>query len=128
MREYYDATGNRITTANLGDTVTVKIFARTKSDTDFAENVAITDLLPCGFIPNTDSITGDMNFATVLDDRIIIYANLTRDDSVFTYTAQVGTAGQFIVPAIHAESMYNPQISATGDTDTFTVINESTKQ
>ena len=128
VREYYDATGNRITTANLGDTVTVKIFARTKSDTDFAENVAITDLLPCGFIPNTDSITGDMNFATVLDDRIIIYANLTRDDSVFTYTAQVGTAGQFIIPAIHAESMYNPQISATGDTDTFTVINESTKQ
>ena len=56
IREYFDMDGNRITSANIGDMITVKISARTRGNTDTAENVAITDLLPGGFIATTDSI------------------------------------------------------------------------
>ena len=121
IREYYDVNGNEITSGKIGDTVTVKIFARTRGGTDYADNVVITDLLPGGFIADTQSVSGDMNFAEVREDRILIYADLTRDDSIFTYTAQLGASGKFAIPAINATAMNNPQINATGGTGIFTV-------
>ncbi len=127
IREYYDANGNRITSAQTGDIITVKIFARTRGGVDNAENIAITDLLPGGLTADSDSVSGDMTFAQVREDRVMIYADLTRDEQTFTYTATVGNAGTFAIPAIHAESMYNAQISATGDTGTFTVKNDASK-
>lgn len=127
IREYYDINGNKITSANIGDTITVKIFARTRGDVDFADNVVITDLLPGGFIPNTESATGDAEFIEMREDRVLIYADLNRAESQFTYTAQLGTSGTFTVPAIRAESMYNPRINAVGASGTIQVLNEASK-
>ena len=110
-----------------GDTVTVKISARTRGGTDNADNVVITDLLPGGFIPDSQTIAGDMEYAEFRTDRVLIFTDLTRDTREFTYTAQIGSAGEFTVPAISAMSMYNPEISATGRTDTFTATNENAK-
>ena len=124
VREYYDSNDNRITSGNIGDIVTVKIFARTRGGVDVAQNVAITDLLPGGFIPNFESATGNMDYIEMREDRVLIYTDLTRDTSEFTYTAQIGTAGTFTIPGVRAESMYNPQIAATGDSGIFTVKNE----
>ena len=124
VREYYDSNDNRITSGNIGDIVTVKIFARTRGGVDVAQNVAITDLLPGGFIPNFESATGNMDYIEMREDRVLIYTDLTRDTSEFTYTAQIGTAGTFTIPGLRAESMYNPQIAATGDSGIFTVKNE----
>ena len=123
IREYYDANGTRITSGELGDSVFVKISVRTRGDTDNA-NIVITDLMPGGFIPDPESATGDMEFIEMRDDRVLIYTDITRTERVFTYTAQLGTVGKFTIPAIHAESMYNPEINATGKTGTFTVSNE----
>lgn len=95
---------------------------------DNADNVVITDLLPGGFIPNTESATGDMEFIEMREDRVLIYTDLNREGKEFSYTAQIGTAGTFTVPAIHAESMYNPEINATGNTGNFKAINESTEK
>ena len=128
IREYYDAEGNKITSANIGDIITVKIYARTRSGVENADNVVITDLLPGGFIPNTESATGDMEFIEMREDRVLIYTDLNREGKEFSYTAQIGTAGTFTVPAIHAESMYNPEINATGNTGNFKAINESTEK
>ena len=128
IREYYDAEGNKITSANIGDIITVKIYARTRSGVDNADNVVITDLLPGGFIPNTESATGDMEFIEMREDRVLLYTDLNREGKEFSYTAQIGTAGTFTVPAIHAESMYNPEINATGNTGNFKAINESTEK
>ena len=124
-REYFDMDGNRINSANIGDTVTVKISARTRGDVNNADNVVITDLLPGGFIANPDSISGDMEYAQFREDRVLIFTDLNRDTLNFTYTAQIGAAGKFTVPPIAAQSMYNPSINARGDIATFTVINES---
>lgn len=125
IREYYDMNGAKVTSGNIGDVITVKIFARTRGGTDTATNVVITDLLPGGFIPNTESITQNVDFVEMREDRVLIYTDLSREEKQFSYTVQLGTAGTFTIPGIHAESMYNPQINATGTTGTFKVNNES---
>lgn len=127
VREYYDQNGNRITSATVGDTITVKIFVRTRGKTEYVQDAAIVDLLPGGFIPDGDTITGNPEFYEIREDRVVIFANLTRTEQVFTYTAQLGAAGRFAIPAITATAMNNPQINATGDTGTFTVSNNATK-
>ena len=95
-------------------------------NTDFVNNVAIVDLLPGGLIPDTDSVTDDAEFVEMREDRVIIYTSLSRTGTEFTYTAQLGTAGTFQIPPIHAESMYNPQINATGNTGTLKILNDTT--
>lgn len=125
IREYYNADGDKITSANLGDIITVKIFARTRGGVDIADNVVITDLLPGGFIPTPESATGNMEFIEMREDRVLIYTDLTRSEQTFTYNVQIGAGGKFIVPAITAQSMYNPSINATDKPGIFTVLNET---
>ncbi len=110
-REYFDESGNRVTTAMLGDIVNVKITVRARN-TNYMPNVAIVDLLPGGFVAEYISGT-DLEFSEIREDRVVIYTNLTRQESVFTYRAQVTSGGTFAIAPIHAMSMYNPSISAT---------------
>lgn len=121
-REYFDENGNRVTSATVGDTITAKIHIRSRRG-DMIPNVVILDLVPGGFIPGT--VTGDnITFAETREDRVLVFLDTTRDGQTITYNAVVGAAGTFQIPAIHAESMYNPQINATGDGGkTFTVSN-----
>ena len=127
IREYYDMDGNKITSGNIGDIITVKIFARTRGNTDIADNVVITDMLPGGFIPTIDSINGNTDFSEMREDRILIYTDLNRTESEYTYTVQLGVAGTFNIPPISAQSMYNPQINALGKSGTFTVSDGAKK-
>ena len=126
-REYFDSDGNRITSGQIGDTITVKISARTRGGTDVAPNIVISDLLPGGIIANPDSGNGDMDFIELREGRVLIYTTLTRAVREFTYTAQLGTVGKFATPPISAQSMYNPQISAIGDDGIFTVSDVTEK-
>ncbi len=124
-RHYYDINGTEITNANIGDIVTVKITARTRGDTSVASNVAISDLLPCGVMPVSDSLKGDMDFSEIREDRILIYTTLTRTPSTFTYRAQMTVAGEFTLPGISAQDMYNPNTNALGPSGTITVLNDA---
>ena len=121
-REYFDDAGNRINTATVGDTVTVKIHVRSRRG-DIIPNAVISDLVPGGFIPGT--ATGDnITYTETHEDRVLVFTDITREGQTITYNAQVGAAGTFQIPPIHAESMYNPQINATGEIGkTFTVSN-----
>lgn len=125
IREYYDGNGNRITSAKVGDIITVKIFARTRGTSEYVPNVAIVDLLPGGFIPDGESVSGNATFYQIREDRLVIYTNLSRTAQEFTYKAQIGAIGTFAIPPIYAASMYNPQVNATGTTGTFKVTNTS---
>lgn len=127
IREYYDANGGQITSGNIGDIITVRISARTRGGVDTIKHVVISDLLPGGFIPTTDSATGDMEFSEMREDRVLIYTDLNRAPREFTYTVQLGTIGTFAIPPISAQSMYNPQQNATGDGGTFTVSDGAEK-
>lgn len=121
-REYFNDDGDRITSATVGDTVTVKIHVRSRRG-DIIPNVVISDLVPGGFIPGTVTDDG-IDYAETREDRVLIFMDVSREGHTITYNAQIGAAGSFRIPPIHAESMYNPQINATGDTGkTFTVSN-----
>ena len=125
IREYFDASGDRITSGSIGDIVTVKISARTRGGTDTVSNVVITDLLPGGIIATPGTITGDAEFTEIREDRVLIYTTLYRTPREFTYTGQLGAVGEFAIAPIAAQSMYNAQIRATGRDGTFTVYDVS---
>ena len=122
IREYLDADGNRITHANLGDIITVKITARARG-TNNLPNVAIVDLLPGGFV--AEDISGPTAFSEIREDRVIIYTDLSRHESEFTYRAQLTAGGTFAIAPIHAMSLYNPSVSGTNppSTPAFHVVN-----
>lgn len=122
-RHYYDTNDNEIDSGAIGDIVNVKISVRTRGVTDHVSNAVISDLLPGGFVPISDSLTGDMDFSEIREDRILIYTDLNRTPRTFTYKAQLSVSGEFTVPAITAQDMYNPSTNATGTTETFTVSN-----
>ncbi len=120
IREYMDSNGNNITHANLGDIVTIKITARA---TNHLPNVAIVDLLPGGFV--AEEISGPATFSEIREDRVVIYTNLSRQESVFTYHAQITAGGTFAIAPIRAMSLYNPSVSGTAipSSPVFHVIN-----
>ncbi|MDE6571144.1 MAG: hypothetical protein K2L95_02925 [Alphaproteobacteria bacterium] len=122
-REYYNADGRRIDSAEIGQDITVKIFARATGGTNAVANVVITDLLPGGLTALGDTLSGDMDYAAPGEDRVLIFTDLTRRGREFTYTATATAAGTFTVPPITAASMYNPQIHATAKSATFQVNN-----
>lgn len=124
-RTFYDMNGNEINSGKIGDTVDVKIVARTRGGTEQIDNAVIVDLLPGGFIPVADSLDGDKEFSELREDRILIYAKLSREPTVFAYRAQLSAAGKFLVPPISASDMYNAAINATGESGTFVVSNET---
>lgn len=121
-REYFDNTGNRITKATVGDVITVKIHVRSRRN-DNIPNVVITDLVPGGFIPG--EVSGDnISYSETREDRVLVFLDVSREAQTITYNAQIGAAGAFQIPAVHAQSMYNPQLNANGDPgETFTVTN-----
>ncbi len=125
VREYYDTDGNRITSAKPGVPVTVKITARTRSDVAEISSAVIIDLLPGGLVADTASVDGPYDFAEVREDRVVIYAPLSRKEATYTYAARTAATGTFAIPPIHAESMYNAGLRATGPGGTFTVSNET---
>lgn len=122
-RHYYDINGNEVHSSNIGDMVDVKITVRTNRNTEQVSNAVVLDLLPGGFVPVTDSITGNMDFSEIREDRVLIYTDITRTPKTFTYRAQLTSAGEFIVPPIAANDMYNSAISAVSTTGKFTVLN-----
>ena len=124
-RTYYDTMGHEIHSGQIGDIVDVKISVHARGGTDYVDNAVIVDLLPGGFSPISDSLSGDMDFAEIREDRILIYAGVGRTPLVFSYRAQLSTAGEFTVPQITAAAMYNSEIRAVGDGGKFTVSNET---
>ena len=69
-------------------------------------------------------LSGDVDFYEIREDRILLFMTATRTPREITYTAQLTAAGQFAIAPIHAASMYNPAINATGKTgEMFSVSN-----
>ncbi len=122
-REYYTPDGEKVHTAEIGDILDVKITARTRGGTNHIENAVITDLLPGGFIPISDSVHGDMTHNEIREDRVLIYAPLSRTPTTFTYRVQLSVAGEFTIPSVVAMDMYNSGIRAITDAEKFTVSN-----
>lgn len=109
-RDYLDANGNAVKTANIGDTLTVRIRVRAK--TKDAVTLAIVDLLPACFEIISGTQSGSYESSDAREDRMIFYAAVYKNITELTYNVKVVTKGQFTVPGTFTAGLYDPDISA----------------
>jgi hypothetical protein len=97
------------------------------------ENVAVTDLLPAGLeiensrlsssarLPGTRS-SSEVDHVDIRDDRLNLYLDVGVQPKVYYYTARAVTVGEFAVPGVYAEAMYDPSIMSRHGQDRMTVL------
>ena len=118
---YKDSNGNTVTPKNLrqGDSfkITVRVYNTSGKD---LENLALTIPVPTCWEMANDRIADDTEashhnyrYMDIKDDAVYTYFDLKNKNSVvFDYEATVAYKGNYFVPAIHAEAMYDNDISA----------------
>ena len=118
-REILDADGKRpVTRVKLGDRVTVRLRLRAIRVLPVT-NVAVLDLLPGGFEVADNSLqpgvgTAGMDYVDVREDRAVFYGTATNAVHEITYRLKPTARGEFTVPPIFAESMYDKTIQSVG--------------
>jgi alpha-2-macroglobulin len=102
-----------------GDLVVTKIELKSPAGTRL-ENVAIVDLLPAGLEIENPRLAADhvepwMNnrsipqYLDIRDDRLLLFTDVAPGaPQVFYYTSRAVTSGEFVLPHVHAEAMYDP--------------------
>ena len=108
------------------------------SGTSDYTNLALTHIIPSGWeiynermvAPETESGAADgsgksvskYNYLDIRDDRVLTYFNLRRGETkVFTVRLQATYAGNFILPAVQCEAMYNVNVQARSKAGRTTV-------
>jgi uncharacterized protein YfaS (alpha-2-macroglobulin family) len=83
-------------------------------------NVAIIDLLPGGFEvvdsslrPGVSSIHG-IDYVDVREDRAVFFGTATRSALQIDYDIKSCNRGEFIVPPVFAQSMYDRGVKGRG--------------
>jgi len=118
-RELLDKSGKTVATTQLGDVITVKLRVRSLRPESIT-NVAIVDLLPGGFeivssslSPGVSSING-VDYVEIREDRAVVFATVPTETLEITYQIKSCNRGQFTVPPVFAESMYDRNVKARG--------------
>lgn len=117
-RELLNATGQPVTQTRLGEPVSVRIRARSLRSQAIT-NVAIIDLLPGGFeVVGTSlqpgSATAGADYVEVREDRAVFFATIPSRAVEFRYQIKSCNRGEFVVPPVFAESMYDRNLKARG--------------
>ncbi|MBR1648503.1 MAG: alpha-2-macroglobulin family protein [Alphaproteobacteria bacterium] len=118
-KNIYDSQGNSVTSAEIGDTLTVEISYKSLDKT--YDNVAIIDLLAGTFEVVRDSFASDsfIDSSEVLEDRVLAYVTATMKSKTIRYKVKVIAAGNFKVPPVYASALYNPLVKANSELTTF---------
>ena len=118
-RELLDKSGNPVTSTTLGDVITVRLRVRSLRP-ESVSNVALVDLLPGGFevvgtslSPGISSING-VDYVEVREDRAVFFATIPKETLEITYQIKSCNRGNFVVPPVFAESMYDRNVKARG--------------
>jgi len=129
-REYRDEKGNTVNLGSVAQGQLVVVTLRLKAS-DSLDNVVIVDLLPAGFEVENPRLSSrgslefdpDCTFSPAAmdfrDDRVLLFSGAWEGEQAFSYTVRAVTPGQFQVPGVEAEAMYNPEIfgrTNTGET------------
>jgi hypothetical protein len=117
-REYRTAKGQIAGSFKMGEPVTVLLRMRSLIGRDIT-NVSIVDLLPGGFEVARSSIEPGQgscgcDYVDVREDRVLLYTTVTPDVRTIAYQIKATNRGEFTVPPIFAESMYDRKIKARG--------------
>jgi len=115
QREYLDDAGDSVTSAGIGDELTVRL--RIRSTGRPRNNVAVVDILPGGFEVLVDSVHrqyGGWNadYTDIREDRVIVYGSFSDRLTEIQYRVKLTSAGNFVMPSAFAGSMYDRSIQA----------------
>lgn len=120
------------------DFTAIASISNTSGTTDYT-NLALTHIIPSGWevynermtVPEaepqetTDSsgnVSGQYTYQDIRDDRVLTYFNLRRGETkIFTIRLQATYAGNFILPAVQCEAMYDVNVQARSKTGRTTV-------
>ncbi|MDI6751789.1 MAG: MG2 domain-containing protein [bacterium] len=133
-RVYLDRNGKKIDIDRLkqGDIIVVKISA--KAEKENLQNVIICDMLPSGLEIENPRLSAratipwveeqaKADYLDMRDDRLLLYTTLSYNNwTTFYYTLRVVTEGEFILPPVSAECMYNPNYTAVKSSGRIRVI------
>jgi uncharacterized protein YfaS (alpha-2-macroglobulin family) len=118
-RELFDKNNQPVTQTKLGEAIHVRLQARTVRD-EPVTNVAIIDLLPGGFEvvgtslqPGVSTIAG-VDYVDVREDRAVFYGTVSSSVLEINYQIKSSNRGEFTVPPVFAESMYERAIKGCG--------------
>jgi alpha-2-macroglobulin len=118
-REILDKSNKPVTSTQLGEVLTVRLRIRSLRP-EWISNVALIDLLPGGFevvgsslSPGASSIKG-VDYVEVREDRAIFYATVPTETLEITYQIKSCNRGNFVVPPVFAESMYDRNVKGRG--------------
>ena len=121
-RELLDKQGRPINAtdhpARLGEPITVKLRIRSLNKQTIT-NVAIVDLLPGGFEIIGSSLSPGVgsngcDFVETREDRAVLFTHFEPMVRTLTYQIKACNRGEFVVPPIFAESMYDRMLKARG--------------
>lgn len=122
QREYRDLNQNVVNQVKLGQEIEVHIKLRSL-DNVYQNNIAIVDLLPGGFEIVPGSIDrSKIDYADFREDRVILFTSAMPEVTELVYRIKSTNEGRYVVPAITANSMYNPTIVARGESGSILVV------
>jgi uncharacterized protein YfaS (alpha-2-macroglobulin family) len=126
FREFVDAQGAVTGTARLGEPITVRLRIRSLKSAQLT-NIAILDLFPGGFEIAAGSLqpgvgSAGCDYVEVREDRAVFFATIGRHVTEISYQIKPTNRGEFVVPPIFAESMYDRTIKARALPGKITVI------
>ena len=115
-REIVDGHNKPVTTVKLGEALTVRLIIRSL-DRERYSNIALVDLLPGGFeiLPTSLSPGAGQqgcDFVELREDRAVFYTSIEPGIKVITYQMKPTNIGEFVVPPLFAESMYDRKLNA----------------
>ena len=119
FRELLDKDGKPVTQTHLGEPITVRLRVRSLRP-ETITNVAVIDLLPGGFEvvgsslqPGISAING-VDYVEVREDRAVFYADVPAEVLEITYQIKSDNRGEFVVPPVFAEAMYDRKAKGRG--------------
>lgn len=125
-REYFDKNGKKLnlTSVPKGELVLATITLKTL--TKGIDNIVVVDLLPAGFEIENPRLNsrGQLDFTPpynwkgayedLRDDRLILFTGDVDGTFQYSYALRAVTAGEFVIPQIYAEAMYDPDTYSIG--------------
>jgi uncharacterized protein YfaS (alpha-2-macroglobulin family) len=112
-REYRDDKGNAVDQVGLGNDVEVHIQVRSMQD--FISNAVVVDLLPGGFEVVRDSVNpNEWDYVDVREDRVLFFGHLESSAKEIVYRIKAINPGNYTIPPVMAEAMYDANVRAHG--------------
>jgi uncharacterized protein YfaS (alpha-2-macroglobulin family) len=139
-RSYFDEGGRPVLLDQIAQGQIVVCRLALSSDKGTVENVVVSDLVPAGLeienprlvsqgglawiqqLPYQERKPLRQEYLEIRDDRLLLFTTATAERRMFFYGLRAVTAGDFILPPLQAEAMYDPDVHCVQDSGEVTIV------